>query len=469
MKNYVDVLDTATNTSLKAYIDGQGFLPFGTKTDEYLCGYESTGTKVDCDLATSGSGSAVRSTSATITTPSLTLSTSASTTSGRIRYDATNDWIYVGDGSAADAFMPVTSYTDEYFCSYESTGTTLVCDVPISNYYLKTEIDTQGEVESIWSVSLATDTEVSTANTSMKGYVDGTFLMAESDPTIAVLTANKMCVANASGTGINCTEDIPTGGGDGGTIYWETSGIWLIPNTTATSGIDDILVDWIQASNWTNVSITESQISDFGSYALSTEPLWTANQSNYFTKAEISSFDFWNDSYASFNKTYADTLYAGIGAGGWAPSATTDLNMSEYDIFNLTDLNMSGDIQIGTSDADHSIWFYEDGSPTGERIYWANVADWFTITDSIDVEGTISSDADIKTTGSGDDLWLGDTSQSTANFKAYADGSLNISEGAFEVTATGEVQVDSGNKVCLDGATCSKYIWYNGSNVQIVG
>lgn len=98
-------------------------------TDERVCTYEATGTLIDCDGATTGSGSFVKGTSPTIGTPLLTLSTTASTTSGRIRYDSSNDWVMVGDGSTADSFMPVTSYTDEYLCSYESTGTTLVCDI----------------------------------------------------------------------------------------------------------------------------------------------------------------------------------------------------------------------------------------------------------------------------------------------------------------------------------------------------
>lgn len=110
------------------------YVSTGTKTDEYLCSYEATGTKMDCDLATSGSGSAVRVTSATVTTPLLTLSTTANTASGRIYYDATNDQIKVGDGATSDVFMPVTSVTDEYLCSYESAGTTLVCDVNPSTY-----------------------------------------------------------------------------------------------------------------------------------------------------------------------------------------------------------------------------------------------------------------------------------------------------------------------------------------------
>jgi len=42
------------------------------------------------------------------------------------------------------------------------------------------------------------------------------------------------------------------------------------------------------------------------------DPYWTANQSSYSTTAVIFGFNYWNDTYATFNKTHADTLYADI-------------------------------------------------------------------------------------------------------------------------------------------------------------
>lgn len=51
-----------------------------------------------------GSGVLVFGTSPTITTPTLTLQTGNSTTSGEMRYDATNDRLTVGDGAATDTF-----------------------------------------------------------------------------------------------------------------------------------------------------------------------------------------------------------------------------------------------------------------------------------------------------------------------------------------------------------------------------
>lgn len=52
-----------------------------------------------------------------------------------------------------------------------NTGTLPDGQIP-SSISRDSEWDTQGEVETIWSTTLATDTELSTANTSMKGYVD---------------------------------------------------------------------------------------------------------------------------------------------------------------------------------------------------------------------------------------------------------------------------------------------------------
>src|SRR3989339_650887 len=43
---------------------------------------------------------------------------------------------------------------------------------------------------------------------------------------------------------------------------------------------------------------------------------WSTDLTNYFTKSQILSFNYWNDTYATFNKTYANTLYASISVTG---------------------------------------------------------------------------------------------------------------------------------------------------------
>lgn len=65
-----------------------------------------------------GSGALVFGTSPTIATPVLTLSTTTSTTEGRIAWDSTNDKIIIGDGSTAREFASSTLVTNA------QTGTT---------------------------------------------------------------------------------------------------------------------------------------------------------------------------------------------------------------------------------------------------------------------------------------------------------------------------------------------------------
>lgn len=55
-----------------------------------------------------GTGALVFGTSPTITTPTLTLSSTSSTSAGRISFDATNDKLYIGDGSQSVEFAPST-------------------------------------------------------------------------------------------------------------------------------------------------------------------------------------------------------------------------------------------------------------------------------------------------------------------------------------------------------------------------
>ena len=59
------------------------------------------------------------------------------------------------------------------------------------------------------------------------------------------------------------------------------------------------------------------------------DPYWTANQSSYSTTAEIIAFNYWNDSYATFNKTYADALYYGLN-NPYGYYNSSDFNISDY-------------------------------------------------------------------------------------------------------------------------------------------
>lgn len=101
------------------------------------------------------------------------------------------------------------------------------------------------------------------------------------------------------------------------------------------------------------------------------------------------------------------------------------------------DARIDDNLYIGDAEGDSNIYFYEDGSPTGEYIRWNNANDRFEISDYVYVDtlysvgnittggsGQIVSNSDIVTTGVGDDLWLGNSTQANSNFQAYADGKL---------------------------------------------
>ena len=83
-----------------------------------------------------------------------------------------------------------------------------------------------------------------------------------------------------------------------------------------------------------------------------------------------------------------------------------------------------------------------EGGSLSEHFTWDTALGRFYLSDTLRlygdlslfsqlvVGGNIAGSGDILTTGLADDLWLGDTTQMEANFKAYADGSLNISNGS---------------------------------------
>jgi hypothetical protein len=78
----------------------------------------SIDTAVTADLSTAQTLTNKTLTSPVVTTPTLTLSSTTSTTSGRIAFDATNDKIIVGDGTNAVEFAPSTTLINAQSASY---------------------------------------------------------------------------------------------------------------------------------------------------------------------------------------------------------------------------------------------------------------------------------------------------------------------------------------------------------------
>ena len=85
----------------------------GNGLAEAVPGTLTIDTAVTVDLST-----AQTLTNKTLTTPTLTLSSTTSTASGRIAFDATNDKIIVGDGTSAIEFAPSTTLINAQTASY---------------------------------------------------------------------------------------------------------------------------------------------------------------------------------------------------------------------------------------------------------------------------------------------------------------------------------------------------------------
>lgn len=131
---------------------------------------------------------------------------------------------------------------------------------------------------------------------------------------------------------------------------------------------------------------------------------------------------------------------AGDGTGGWS-------NTSTYTSTNYQ-VNITGNITLGDSEKDKAIFFYEDGSPTGESITWNDTTDEFQVSDFLRIiggfystslsttEGGLRSDSDIQTSGTGDNLWLGTNTEANAQTWLGTSGNANFS---------GQVYANHGN------------------------
>jgi len=141
-------------------------------------------------------------------------------------------------------------------------------------------------------------------------------------------------------------------------------------------------------------------------------------------------------------KSYVDTA---VSLAGGMPSGTTGQTLRHDGagwVANSVLYNNGTNVGIGAT------------SPT----YKLQVTGTAYISSNTYAGGTLYSASDIYTTGSGDDLWLGTGTQSSANFRAYA---------------TGEVHVDADSIPISFGEDQDADIYYNGTslifNPQVVG
>lgn len=398
----------ASNTSMKAYVDGQGFLTSYTETDPYWTANQSDySTTSDMNTAI---GSANTSMKAYVDAQDTAFNASIQTYCVGIDTDTNTsvvDWVsgqgYLTSYSETDPYW--TANQSDYYTSSEvdtlDTGT---------NTSLKNWVEGQGyitgytETDPYWTAnqsdyytSSQTDSAISTANSSMKDYIDGQgFLTSytETDPFWSgnITTCNsdqKLYILDGS---LACNDD-QLGAGGSGAPHWVDNGTFLSPNGSYAVNVD--VQGWIQAGNWTNVSITESQVSDLGSY-LETEldPYWTANQSDYSTTSDmntaIGSANTTMKAYVDsqdtiFNTSATDYFIAYLGEQGYLTSFT---ELDPYWTANQSDYSTTSDMNTAIGNANSSMKDYVDAEIAGIEggveldPYWtANQSDYSTTSD----------------------------------------------------------------------------------------
>ena len=145
-----------------------------------------------------------------------------------------------------------------------------------------------------------------------------------------------------------------------------------------------------------SLSITESQISDLQEYLT-------------------------NESFVGHNDSIIDYVDAQIHVNG------TDINITNFFVNNT---------YIGNKEESYYIYFYQGGDFKGEYLSWDRGGDRFlfsndlylsdglTVQDNIQATLDLVSSRNIYTIGTGDDLWLGTSTQANSKFRAYANGDL---------------------------------------------
>lgn len=185
----------------------------------------------------------------------------------------------------------------------------------------------------------------------------------------------------ANGTVYCGTDATGNGTGGSGVSMWVDQGTYLQPNT---SYADNIFVDgYVYATDWTNVSITESQISDL------------AHTTN-----------------CSVTDSCANIQY-----GTEQVNTTEEIQDASGEMDDGTETRITVTYNDATNEIDYVVDDMNDDNP--------------------DNDGEVPDDLTITST-------------------------KNITTNKF-------VLLSQSQRVCLDGATCSKYIVYNGSHVLVQG
>lgn len=109
-----------------------------------------------------------------------------------------------------------------------------------------------------------------------------------------------------------------------------------------------------------------------------------------------------------------------------------------------------------------TIYFYEDSSPTGVYLRWIDNDDTFYISDSITVQsgvisyGNVYSNADIFTTGSGDNIWAGTSTEASSSSWIGADGTARFN-GTSGITVN-RINIYNASTYVTSNGTCMFFV-----------
>lgn len=195
-------------------------------------------------------------------------------------------------------------------------------------------------------------------------------------------------------------------------IYVAEGGATSFHASNFTSG------DALKASDWTNVTITKSQVSDFGTYVpagdLTSGPLCRISGVGVldcdldYSGWDLNSGDDFDGAWSSLTGAPENQTLS-YSNGNITISGGNSVNISGVD----TDTQLSeASVEAMIFDADNTGNLETTGDLTAADIY---------------INEVISS-GDIYTTGAYDDLWLGTSAQINALFRAYANGSVYASD-----------------------------------------
>ncbi len=261
-------------------------------------------------------------------------------------------------------------------------------------------------------------------------------------------------------------------------------------------GTIDLGTDTITDGNWTSAgNITANFFIGDGSQLTGItggdggwQPNNLTEDNNYTTTGNVSADFYFGDgsqltNIPHFNQTYQDKAdYQFLnnnfnGTGNFNTTGTVQATNITTDVINSINglgINIADDVNLGTKDLrtnnvylgggsemDSFLYFFNAGSEEGRFLKWDDFSSRFNLAGGIDIDGDVFVDnlisrGDIYTVGTNDDLWLGNPTQGSANFRAFANGNL-IAKGKSDFGSTGQTSIladgtiDLGTNTITDG------------------